>query len=138
MRSYSSARSGFASLMGGIITDVKDLLVHELTLAKLEMRDEVRQTKSAAASFAVGFGIAMIGLVLTFIMFVHLLHQYSKWPMWSCYGILGVSAVVIGGIILRVSVRRSEDVAMIPDRSIENFKETVDWIKENATSGRLS
>jgi hypothetical protein len=52
-----------ASLIGGIINDAKDLMLHEFLMAKLEMQDELRKTKTAAMSFAIGAGVAVVGVL---------------------------------------------------------------------------
>lgn len=38
--------------MGGIINDARDILLKEFTMAKLEVQDELRKTKTAAISLA--------------------------------------------------------------------------------------
>ena len=50
--------------------DAKDLLVQELTLAKLEGHDELRQIKIAALSLGIGIGVAAVGGILLSVMLV--------------------------------------------------------------------
>jgi hypothetical protein len=68
-----SSDSSLASLIGSIINDAKDLMLHEFVMAKLEMQNELRKTKAAAISFAIGAGITAVGGLLLILMLVHLL-----------------------------------------------------------------
>ncbi len=52
------------SLLRGIITDVRDLFVYELTATKLEIQEELGQAKYAAASLGIGVGVSTVGGLL--------------------------------------------------------------------------
>ncbi|MGE0683581.1 MAG: phage holin family protein, partial [Candidatus Binatia bacterium] len=94
----SSQKVSFSRLIGDIITDTKDLFTKELTLARLEMRNELQQTKSAALSLGVGFSILTMGGVLVLLMLTHVLRDFTTLPLWACYGVFG-GVCIIGGIV---------------------------------------
>ena len=88
-REYRSGDSGqetkatteYASLISATVTDAKDLLLHELTIAKLEIQSELHKTKEAAVSFAIGAGIAVVGGFLLLFMLVYLLAALTTIPL---------------------------------------------------------
>jgi hypothetical protein len=43
-----TAEPSVAALLGGIVNDAKELLVQEVALTKLKVRDELRKAKTAA------------------------------------------------------------------------------------------
>ncbi len=71
-------------------------MLHEFTMAKLEMQDELRKTKTVAISFAIGAGVAVVGGLLLILMLVHLLAAFTTLPydstVFSLLNSLGVSA----------------------------------------------
>ena len=56
-----AAKESLAALLGALITDAKDLLVRELRLAQLEVRQNVRATVRAARASGAGGGLALAG-----------------------------------------------------------------------------
>jgi uncharacterized membrane protein len=131
-----NSEPSLASLIGGIINDAKDLLVHEVVMAKLEMQNELRQTKTAAMSFAIGAGIAVAGGILLILMLVHLLATFTTIPLWGCYGIIGGGLLLVGLIVLSKGKRTAESIEVVPQQTIETLKENAQWIKEQTPSNR--
>jgi len=125
-----------ASLIGGIINDAKDLLLHEVVMAKLEMQSELQKTKAAAISFAIGASIALAGGLFLILMLVHLLDDLTNLPLWGCYGIVGGGLLIIGLIVLGMSKKTVESVNVVPQQTIGTLKENAQWIKEQTTSNR--
>ena len=133
---FSSADPSLASLLGGLITDAKDLLLQEVTLAKLEMQDELQKTKTAALSFAIGAGVAVAGGLLLLLMLVHLLVAFTPLPLWGCYGILGGVLLVIGLIFLATGKQTAAQIEVVPPKTVETLKENAQWIKEQTTTNQ--
>ena len=99
-RSPRPAAPSLAALLGGIMKDAKDLLVQELTLAKLEGQDELGQIKTAALLLGIGAGVAAVGGLLLSVMLVHVLAAYTDIPLWGCYGVVGSGFGVLGWVLL--------------------------------------
>jgi len=135
-QSSPSSDPSLASLIGGIINDAKDLLLHEFLMAKLEMQNELRKTKATVMSFAVGAGIAAVGGLLLILMLVHLLDAYTDLPLWGSYGVIGGGLLIVGLIVLRMGKRTAESIDVVPQQTIETLKENAQWIKEQTTSNR--
>lgn len=123
-----------AALIGSIINDAKDLLVHEFRMAKLEVQDELNKTKTAAISLGVGAGIAAVGSILLILMFVHLLHAFTEMPLWGCYGIVGTILLVLGIGVLLTGKKTAREIAVIPPQTVDTLKENAQWLKEQTTS----
>ena len=134
--SFSSADPSLASLLGGLITNAKDLLLQEVTLAKLEMQEELQKTKTAALSFAIGAGVAVAGGLLLLLMLVHLLVAFTTLPLWGCYGILGGVLLVIGLIFLATGKQTAAQIEVVPPKTVETLKENAQWIKEQTTTNQ--
>jgi len=136
-RASQPAAPSLAALLGGIMNDAKDVLLHELTLAKLEVQDELRQIKTAAISLGIGIGVAAVGGMLLSLMLVHVLAAYTDMPLWGCYGIVGSVLAVLGGVLLASGTHKAEEIDVVP-QTVETMKENAQWLTEQMTSDTIS
>lgn len=124
----SPHKVSFGRLIGDIVTDAKDLFAKEISLVKLEIRDELRQTKSAVISYAVGFGILTVGGLLVLQMLVHLLQELTAWPLWACYGVFGAVCLLGGIIFIRTGSNTADEIDFVPEQTMETLKKNADWL----------
>ena len=136
-RSPRPVAPSLAALLGGIMKDAKDLLVQELTLAKLEGHDELRQIKTAALALGIGVGVAAVGGILLSVMLVHVLAAYTDIPLWGCYGIVGSVFGVLGWVLLASGKHKIEEIDVMP-QTVETMKENAQWLREQITSDTIS
>ena len=136
-RSPRPAAPSLAALLGGIMHDAKDLLVQELTLAKLEGQDELRQIKTAALALGIGVGVAAVGGILLSVMLVHVLAAYTDIPLWGCYGIVGSVFGVLGWVLLASGKHKIEEIDVMP-QTVETMKENTQWLRAQMTSDTIS
>jgi len=131
------AAPSLVALLGGIMKDAKDLLVQELTLAKLEGHDELRQIKTAALALGIGVGVAAVGGILLSVMLVHVLAAYTDIPLWGCYGIVGSVFGVLGWVLLASGKHKIEEIDVMP-QTVETMKENAQWLREQMISDTIS
>jgi hypothetical protein len=79
--SEHTSEPSVAALLGGIVNDVKDLLVQERALTKLEVQDQLGKAKTAAIELGSGIGVVAIGGILLMLMLVQMLAAYTKIPL---------------------------------------------------------
>jgi len=139
MAQDSSPRSetSVATLIGGIVNDAKDLLLNEFTIAKLEMQQEMRKTKSAALAFAMGAGVVGIGGLFLVLMCVHGLVVLLDIPLWESYGLVGGLLFLVGAILLVRGKQTAEQIDVIPPKTASTLRDNAQWIKEQTTSSRV-
>ena len=134
--SHHSAEPSLTALLGGIVSDAKDLLVQEVALTKLEVQDELRKAKSAAISLGIGIGIVTVGGILLMLMLVQVLAAFTEMPLWGCYGIVGGGLVLLGGVLLAAGKTTVEELDVVPRQTVETLKETAQWLTEQTTPDR--
>lgn len=131
------SEANVATLIGGIVNDAKDLLINEFTIAKLEIQQEMRKTKSAALAFAVGAGVVSIGGLFLLLMCVHGLVVLLDIPLWGSYGLVGGLLFIIGAILLMRGKQTAEQIDVIPPKTAATLRDNAQWIKEQTTSNRV-
>ena len=130
----SRSEASVATLIGGIVNDAKDLLLKEFTIAKLEMQQELRKTKSAVITLGVGAGIAAVGGLFLLMMCIHGLVVLLDIPLWGAYGIVGAILVIVGSILLARGKQTAEQIEVVPPKTAATVQDTAQWIKEQTTS----
>jgi hypothetical protein len=127
---------GMASLVGGIINDVHELVRHEITLARTELEQEFKKTKTALAALTVGGAIAFLGATFLCFMLVHLLHWLTlpagfanadpaHLPLWACHGLIGVVLAATGGVLLYRGMSTASEIEVPLKHTVESVKEIV-------------
>ena len=135
--SHHTAEPSVTVLLGGIVNDAKELLEQEVAMLKLEARDELRKAKSAAFTLGIGIGIVAAGGMLLSVMLVQVLAVFTEIPLWECYGIVGSSLVVLGGVWLAVGKSTAADLTPAPRPTVKTRKENGQWLTEQTTSNRI-
>ena len=123
------------SLVRGLISDAKQLVLGELELAKHEIREEIGKTKSVAMSMSLGIALATIGILLLILMLVHMLNTLADIPLWVCYGSVGILLAAVGGGLLVTAKKKAGEISLKPKQTVETIKENVRWIKNEMKSG---
>ena len=125
-----------AQLVGELASDVKDLLHHELALAKYEISAELHKTKVALVLVGAGIAIVSVGGLLLIAMLVHLLHTRTGLPLWACYGMVGCLLAIVGIVMINSGKRIISRVDVVPPQTIGTMKENVRWIKAKSLSNK--
>lgn len=132
--SEPNSEPSFISLVRGIASDAKDLLMQEAALTKLELQCELRKAKTTAIALGIGVGTFAIGGILLMLMLVHALAAFTVVPLWACYGIVGIVLFALGGILLTVAKTKTEALNVVPQPTVERMKETAQWLTKPSTS----
>jgi len=133
---HHTAEPSVAELLKGIVTDAKDLLNQEVAMLKLEARDELRKVKTTAITLGIAIGLVAAGGMLLSVMLVQVLAVFLEIPLWGCYGIVGSSLAVLGGVGLAVGTSTAADLTVAPQPTVKTQKENGQWLTQTKTSNK--
>jgi hypothetical protein len=131
---HAPEEQSLAALLKGIISDVGDLIRHEIRFARTELKSDVRKVSRAGAALALGAGAVALGVVFAALMLVYLIHTLSgapdsaSIPLWGCYGIVAAVFLVVGAGLSFVGYNALQKVNPLPDQTAQSVKENVEWI----------
>jgi len=129
-----------ASLVGGIVGDVQDLIKQQIELTRKEIEADLRKTREAASLLFVGIGLSLFGCFAFCLMLAHLIHQLSTpadlralqdpaaIPLWGCYGIVTAVLLIGGGALAFAGKKKFDSFNPLPDESAQALKENIEWI----------
>lgn len=126
---YAYTTRGEQRSMGDVVKDiianVQEMVRSELRLARAEMRQELTHAMGAAKLIGIGAGLALFGGAWLLVFVTMLLALIM--PAWLATLIVGSVLAIAGFIMLQKG--RSELRVPRPNKTIENVKENVEWMK---------
>jgi VIT1/CCC1 family predicted Fe2+/Mn2+ transporter len=125
---HAGPEPSMSSLVSGIINDAQDLIKQQLDLVKHEIREDVRKAKEAAASLALGLGLAVVGGILFCTMFVYLLHEEAGLRLWVSFAIVGGVLLAVGLVLTYLGKKEAETINPMEGESAKALEENVQWI----------
>ena len=136
---YDSGRVGppeptLGELLGGLVSNMQDLIRGEVALAKQEVTDEAKQAGTGAGLLAGAGAMALVGLI-----FVGLTLTYAltlALPGWAAALIVAALFLIVGFVLYRLGRQRLERVDPVPRQTIESLKEDTEWIKRQVSSDK--
>lgn len=124
-RANGTSSLPFLGLIGDVMGDARNLFLDHGALLKSEMKREATMAGAAGAAVAVGAVMTAIGVLLLLIGSVYLLESLTRLPLWACFFINGGVFFLIGGIALYFGVRRMTSLNVVPERTLNSLKESV-------------
>lgn len=108
-----------------IIGNVQEMVRSEVRLARAELREEIDHATAAAKLIGIGAGLALLGGAFLLVTVALLLALVM--PAWIATLIVGAALGVSGMVMLAKG--RSQFRIPRPNKTIENVKENVEWMK---------
>jgi len=125
------SNESLTQLVSGIVGDAQTLMKQNLTLFRLEVKEDMRKTVAAMSSLAIGGVLLLIAGIVLSLMLVHLVDAMtddSILSLWACYGLVGVGIAVIGGVLFAAGMWRFQSFNPLPDESARALQENVRWM----------
>ena len=129
-----NSETSMTTLVTGIIHDVQDPMKQQMTLLKVDLRNDLRQTKEAMTSLVIGGIVVGLGGILLSLVLVHALHEGFGLPLWGSHAIVGGLITTIGLTLVYAGTKRLQDLNPLPEQSVEAMKENVRWETRNSTT----
>ena len=106
--------ASWSDLIAGIVTDATHLFHKEVELARIEIRNDIRNVKALLTGIVIGGIRAVLGLGLLGIASALALFTYTTLPQWACFGVVG-GVMLVAGVCFIAAVNRSKKrVDLIP------------------------
>jgi hypothetical protein len=124
-----------ASLVGGIVKDVQDLVKQQLRLTRQEVQNDLRQSKKGFTLLTDGLTLILVGEVAVCLMLAHLLHWLgmptgadpSVLPLWVSFAIVACIFFIAGGVVVMSGRKKLEALAdPLPDTT-RALQENLEW-----------
>jgi len=113
-----------------IIGNMQEMVRSEVRLARVEIREETAKMTRAGAMLAAGGVLAIIAGVFILVCIAQLLNLVM--PAWAAT--LVIALVLGASAAVMISKGRGDLRVPTPDKTIENVKENIEWMKNQTKS----
>jgi uncharacterized membrane protein YqjE len=131
---YAYQQSGrerpMTEVLKDIVTNVQEMVRSEVRLARVELREEAAKTARAGAMLAAGGVLGIIAGVFALVFIAQLLDMVM--PDWAATLVITLAIGIAAAIL--ISKGRSRLRVPTPEKTIENVKENVEWMKNQTKS----
>jgi len=114
-----------AEVLRDIIGNVQEMVRSEVRLARVELRDEASKSARAGAMLAAGAVMGLIAGVFLLVCVAQLLDLVM--PDWAAALVVALALGIPAAIL--ISRGRERLHVPMPEKTIENVKENVEWMK---------
>lgn len=125
----SNVEPSFVQLVQDILSNVRHILRSEVSLAKVELTEEVRKGGKASAVLLGGVVFALYALGFLLLAAVYALSL--SMPLWSAALVTAGFAGLIATVAIIVGRQRIGRVHLKPERTVETMKENVGWLRHH-------
>lgn len=118
-----------AEIVGGLATDIQDLVRGEIALARAEVDQKVERLTGAAVPLFGGALLALAGLVV-FVQGIAAALALVL-PAWAAGLIIGIVVVIIGALMARSGIAVLSNTSLTPDRTAASLQKDARVVKEH-------
>ena len=123
---------GIASLMAGIMNDARELIVQQMTLFQVEIKNDIRKTFMALIPIIAGAGVFVIAmLMLMAAASLFLSWYFPSVPVWGGFAIVGGAFGAIGAVLIIIGNTMLARNNPLPEKAIQGLKENIQWKTKN-------
>lgn len=119
-----------AELIGAMTSQVTTLLRKELDMAKIELRDEVKEAAKAGGMLSGGALSGYLAMLFGSLTVAWLLDR--KLPRPVAFGAVAVLHGAAAAALLKAGQEKMRQVDPVPAQTVETLKENVEWAKSQA------
>lgn len=128
----SDTEAGVGTLIGGIVQDARDLLLEQMKLFQVEVKNDIRRTTAALIPLVAGLGVLFAGLVLLGVGGAYLLCWAAPdLPLWAGFGIVGGLTVGVGAVLVLWAKSMLDKINPVPETALKGLKENMQWKTKN-------
>jgi hypothetical protein len=118
---------GIPELVSRLGDDSKRLVNDEIRLAKLEMRDHLKQSSKDFMWLAIAFGLGVVAMTGFTMFVITLVGRVLNGHMWVGALIVGVIELAVGYVLIKRGIHAFEDESYSLPMTRESLKDTQVW-----------
>jgi Flp pilus assembly protein TadB len=120
----------FKQLLQDSLSSVQEIIRSEITLAKVETKEQVGEAGRSGAILGGGVVLALYAGLLLLMAGVSAL--FIVLPLWLSFLIMGAVVFAAAAAMILKGRRRLQQVHVAPERAISSTKETMEWAKHRS------
>jgi uncharacterized membrane protein YqjE len=121
-------QESFTELLAELAGKSAMLVREEVSLARQELKENIRDIKPSVTMLVLGMGGAVLAVISLLAALVLALSQY--WEPWQAALAVGIGLAVTAGIIISVALSKMKRARIKPEQTLVTLEENKEWLKE--------
>lgn len=117
-----------SQVLQDILRNLQEIVRSEVRLARVEIREDLKQAAYSGAWIAAGVVGALSAWILLLWTLVYALA--TTMSMWLATLLVAVVAALAGAFLIASGIRKARRIQPIPERTVESVKENLEWMKQ--------
>lgn len=127
-QTHDTERSGFETVVVGLLRDVRVLVRQEMALARHEVQYEIGKILKAVLWFGIALVLAVMGLITIAAACVLVLYEYTGLPAWVCAAIVSIILLSAASGLMAAGQGVVQSVRVVPVRTVRIMLDDVKWV----------
>jgi MFS family permease len=123
-------------LVRGLLMDMRTLIREEVTLARVEMKEQAGRARAAAVSFGAAAAALAFGGAFLLIAIATAIADLLNWPVWAGFLVVAVVLGLVGFVMLSAGRKKLQTIHAVPEETVSTLKENSEWIAKRLSSER--
>jgi hypothetical protein len=124
----TEAQPQVSSLIAGIVQDARQLIVEQLTLFQVEIKNDVRRLLIAIIPLIAGAIVGFAGLLILLMGAAYFVcWAIPDLPLWGGFAAIGGFIVAVAAGLLFWGKTKLSNISPLPDTALEGLKENLQW-----------
>ena len=116
--------------------DMRTLIREEISLARVEMKEQAGRARAAAVSFGVAAAALAFGGAFLLIAIATAIADLLDWPVWAGFLVVAVVLGLAGFVTLSAGRKKLQTIHAVPEETVSTLKENSEWIAKRLSSER--
>ncbi|NIR60558.1 MAG: phage holin family protein [Gammaproteobacteria bacterium] len=129
-------QEAFTELLRELADEGTALVRHEVTLAKLELKQTAAAIARDGVRLGIGIGLALVGGLALTAFLILVLGALLDGAYWAGALIVGAVFVLVGGILAWTAMSNLREQEVMPDETIDTLNEDKRWLQREARDFR--
>ena len=129
-------QDSIASLVRGIMVDLRELVREELALARVEIKEQAAKARLASASLGAGVAALVFGAAFLLVAMAVGIADLLNWPVGAGFLVMALLLSVTGAALLGVGRKRLRSFKPVPEETVRTLKENSEWITKRLSSAK--
>jgi MFS family permease len=121
-------------LVRGILMDLRTLLREEITLARVEITEQIAHARGAAVSLGIAAAALACGGTFLLITIALGIADLMNWPAWAGFLIVAAVLSLVGLVGLSSGLKQLRAIRTVPEETVSTLKENSEWIAKRLSS----
>ncbi|HYH48815.1 MAG TPA: phage holin family protein [Acidimicrobiia bacterium] len=120
-------------LLGEMTSNLSTLVRKEIDLARVELKDEVRQAGKAGGMLGGAALVGHLGALLLSLALALGLSEALDADAWLGLFVVGALAVGIAAVLGAQGRNKLQQIDAVPPQTVQTLKEDVQWVKQQTS-----